>query len=399
MKKNFLMVASLLIAAMLLVVSCSQEAKAPESSLVEVKLGVGYGRDLTVDGATSTENMKLKYTMTHAWTNPTGTAETIVGDKEDQTEFVDGSPIGYVTPGLWKIHVYAYEANSGDNAKPIFDGEAQAYFSDKNNKVTVYLAPTSDQTNTIRFAVSMQDLVGEVDGAYKGKGSYRLKYSLYKTNGSETTDEEIEKVSGTNLLPDDITMSILPNTTNYYASKSGLESGYYRATVKVFSVDENDNETLVGGISKGFLLSGDDIVTITGHIEPSKYINFAINAVLVKVNTSLSVAGATTDGTDGIKVKFDAATGKNKVTVTWNDTTNVTPNTKDIYWSLNGKSDSQQNIANTTTSTTKDFEFTAPGYNYVTATTVYKVLAPTTGDADAEYFFADTQTIRIFVEP
>ena len=46
MKKNFLMVASLLIAAMLMVVSCTQEV-APKNELVKATIGLAYGKDIT----------------------------------------------------------------------------------------------------------------------------------------------------------------------------------------------------------------------------------------------------------------------------------------------------------------------------------------------------------------
>ena len=64
MKKNFMAIASLLIAAMLLVVSCSQESVVPENNgLVEAKLSVGYGRGLSVSGDTKTDNLTFKYSM------------------------------------------------------------------------------------------------------------------------------------------------------------------------------------------------------------------------------------------------------------------------------------------------------------------------------------------------
>ena len=51
MKKNFMAIASLLIAAMLLVVSCAPEANVEgkvEDGLVEASFGVAYGKDVTV---------------------------------------------------------------------------------------------------------------------------------------------------------------------------------------------------------------------------------------------------------------------------------------------------------------------------------------------------------------
>ena len=59
MKKNFLMVASLLIAAMLMVVSCTQEVAPKNDGLVEAKLGLAYGKDVTVDIAMS----EIRYTV------------------------------------------------------------------------------------------------------------------------------------------------------------------------------------------------------------------------------------------------------------------------------------------------------------------------------------------------
>ena len=60
------MVASLLIAAMLLVVSCTQEV-APKNELVEVKLSTVFGRDIEITGGTKTDSLKYKYTMTPNW--------------------------------------------------------------------------------------------------------------------------------------------------------------------------------------------------------------------------------------------------------------------------------------------------------------------------------------------
>lgn len=399
MKKNFLKVAALLIAAMLLVVSCSQEVKAPENDgLVEVKLGVGYGRDLSVSGATDITDMVLKYTMTHAWTD-TNATETIVGNKSSKTVFNDGQPIGYVTPGLWTIKVYAYEKEkSSESDKTIFEGEAQAYFSDKNDKVTVYLAPTSNQTNTIQFAVSMQDLVGDVTGAYEGEGSYKLTYTLQRTGDRKTDDVVINELSESNPLPTGIQMQVGSNATIYCGSATNLSSGYYRATVKVYSVKDGSSDKLVGGISKGFLLSGGNTVTLKGHIEPSEYVNFAIDAVLVDVNTSLSVGN---DTDNDITVAYNK-NGVTTVSVKWTDGTGEVAHfaEKNTFWSLNGGEFIQKQIPNETPNElTIPYDFTKPGYNFVTVTTVYKVTAPTTGSESADYFYADTQTIRIFVNP
>ena len=48
MKKNFMAIASLLIAAMLLVVSCAPEAKVEDDGLVNASFSVAYGKDVVV---------------------------------------------------------------------------------------------------------------------------------------------------------------------------------------------------------------------------------------------------------------------------------------------------------------------------------------------------------------
>ena len=64
MKKNFMAIASLLIAAMLLVVSCAPEANVEgkvEDGLVNASFGVAYGKDVTV---AENDNVDIHYTYT-----------------------------------------------------------------------------------------------------------------------------------------------------------------------------------------------------------------------------------------------------------------------------------------------------------------------------------------------
>ena len=67
MKKNFMAIASLLIAAMLLVVSCAPEAKVENNDvandLVDVKLSVAFGKAVKIDTADEAR-IQYKYTLT-----------------------------------------------------------------------------------------------------------------------------------------------------------------------------------------------------------------------------------------------------------------------------------------------------------------------------------------------
>ena len=244
MKKNFLKIAALLIAAMLLVVSCSQEVKAPENNgLVEAKFSVGYGRDLIVNGDTKTEDIALTYKMTHQWKND-DVAEIIVGDRNVETYFTDGGNIGYVTPGLWKVEVFAYEKGSDNKAirNAIFEGTANAYISNQNSSITVYLAPTSTQVNTLNFSITMQDLVGtDVSTENTGNGSYKLVYNVNDTKGTAVGTANTALTAGTS-----------SNHVTPYTGTTILASGFYRVNVAIISITTNEQrqnvEKTVGGI-------------------------------------------------------------------------------------------------------------------------------------------------------
>ena len=390
MKKNFTAIAALLIAAMLLVVSCSQEV-APkaevDNGLVEVTLGVGYGRDLQVDG-TSTNSVAYKYTLKANWnvTNdnaaPLGT-EAIHGAAVDKP-FGDGASIGYVTPGLWNVTVDAYESESAD-ARKIFSGSSDVYFSKQNTSATVYLSPVTDDsnnTNKVTFEIKMQDMVGSagVDG---DKGSFEIRYKLTDVAGNtidldpatDKTDDEKALTPGASVK----------NVTTYTGDTTGitLKSGYYRVTVSVYSkLMDSTDATLVGGITKGFLLAGNDVATVKGNIEPSDYDKVTIDAFFINVKTTLEMVGNIeyTAGSAKVTVKL-----KNEST---GNTSNLTPTY--IWESATGTADS----ANANNKDTASFTFSAPGYKNISCQTIYK---KTVGSTD--YYFAGTADVQVYVDP
>lgn len=403
MKKNFLKIAALLIAAMLLVVSCSQEVKAPENNgLVEARLSVGFGRDLIVNGDTKTGNLKYKYTMVQGWTNPTeGLSEPVIGAANNK-EFTDNSPIGYVTPGLWNITVDAYESISNTESgtttdKKVFTGEASVYFSSQNQSATVYLAPVGDSANSITFSITMQDLSVTPD-------NFELKYSIYKGSDSSAITNGTGPLSRTG---NDTT-----HVSTYSDTVSNLASGYYRVTVSVY--DKIKSKT-VGGITKGFLISNGANATIKGHIEPADYENVTIDAVFVDVNTELSVSQVIQEGESPKENALTKTEGKDyytviydgtpvKVTVKMDDkttTANGLAVSKTLFWNTvsDASETNQKNEIQKANTDSNTFTFSTPGHKYITCTTVYEVTGTSTGMSANKYYYADYQTVHVYVAP
>lgn len=391
MKKNFLKVAALLIAAMLLVVSCSQEVKAPENNgLVEAKLNVAYGRDLDVAGDTKQDGVTLTYKMYPNW-KIDGADEVIYGgtkNSNNEYEFRelrgDGN-LGYVTPGLWTIEVEATGHDvtgsvSGDS-KTIFKGTANVYFNDKTKSATVFLAPVSDANNDITFSFLMQDLSGSMSN------DYLLTYNIYKE-----TDNTTAFRSG-NLKGEAEPGS---NNVKRYKEEStiaALPGGFYRVNVSIYR--KGTTNTLVGGTTKGFLVSGDASVTIGGNIEPSDYEKVSIDAYYIDVNTSFikdNVYGVVTyDDTNGgakVKMKVDDSTVHNS-TITG-------VYTKTYLWTAvsDGKT-----ITKPITLSEVEFDFNSPGYKNISCTTVYSIEGTSTGGNSDTYYFADTQSAQVYVDP
>lgn len=383
MKKNFMAIASLLIAAMLLVVSCSQEIapKDDNNGLVEASLSVGYGRDINVDHVTDANGLTVQYKMTPQWVSEGTTVtgeEQITNPAKNWTTLVNGN-LGWLTPGYWLIEV---KASKGD--KDVFSGNVYSYFTDDKTSAVVYLNPVNTTNKcSISIEVSMQDIVDKVDikdeqGNKTGEKevSYSLKYDILTGTGtSKLTNGPLAMDSSEDTTPD--------NITTYKASLGNLDAGFYTAVVYV--VDENGNT--VGGIRKGFLLTNGDNATLTGHIEPADYSNVTINAVYVDVNIDL-VAG-----------NQSITNGKYKVVVTATDQTSFTsiPASLDDFdvtylWFVDGEEKSQ--IANpSSTGAEIAFDFDKPGYKNIACQAIYKSKSKDT------VYFTETKSIYVLVNP
>ncbi|MDD7162360.1 MAG: hypothetical protein SPF69_07210 [Candidatus Ornithospirochaeta sp.] len=383
MKKNFMAIASLLIAAMLLVVSCSQESVVPENNgLVEASLSVGYGRDIKVDGDTDAKNLTVEYKMTPQWTNTNGEKtgdDQITNPAKDWTTLPDSGNLGWITPGHWLIEVRASKGEVG-NKKIAFSGSINAYFSNKTHTATVYLSPAAG-TSSITIDVSMQDI--KDDGA---STNYKLTYEILTGKGERHTSEtDIPEVTPTEEATEDY-------ITEYKTQKISLDPGFY--TVIVYVVDAEG--TKVGGIRKGLLLADGDNANLTGHIEPADYSNVTINAVYVDVNVALSDAQSS----------YNNDKKKYILTVTATDSTTVPGYAGNNFtvtyeWFVNGdkvpvaQSNSLSATEENAKTGSKTFEFTNPGYKNIACQATYKVtVAPNT-----EYYFTETASTYVLVNP
>ena len=398
MKKNFLKVAALLIAAMLLVVSCSQEVKAPENNgLVEAKLTTTFGRDIEIKDGTSTSALTYKYTMVPNWNggDKVGT-EDISGIVNNETVVEKDKSLGWVTPGLWTVKVFAY-----DGEQKVFEGENDAYFSNKNNKVTVYLRPVDDANNNkLTFNIEMQDL--DVNG-----GLYKLKYSVVGTpktdeDGSDATTNKTGELTRSDSAKQNVGVYTLDeNDTKLNA----LPSDYYRVTVSIY---DGDNK-LLGGITKGVLLSNGDEGKVTGNIEPSDYIKAQFDVKLINVVTSLipgnvayysdTAYSVTTETDNTAKAAKVVITLKNDTIITnYDDSIDIDEDGISIThtWYVDGETVASPNPnaetgvdgAGNKTLTLKD---TVPGYKNVSCQTIYSM----TDSNGVTYYWANTASVQV----
>lgn len=288
MKKNFLKVAALLIAAMLLVVSCSQEVKTPENEdngLVAVTLNTSVAsKGLTFEGLESVENVEYTYTLDALW-NDNGLDEKIVGEKNDVTisNINNSIDLGYLSQGYWKIIVKGTHKVTN---KVVLYGETNQYITKDKGAVTVFLNVNGDNDNTtgsiLTFNIDVNDLAA-------GNNGYTLHYTIdganYKGTALTTKSGDISKFSNEN------------NITKFKGStpdNDKLQPGYYRVTVTL-----KNGESVIGAITRGFLLiDGDEEVTIKGSVSASDFEESTLQVFTAKVsidNVTAKVKDTTTD--------------------------------------------------------------------------------------------------------
>lgn len=275
MKKNFLKVAALLIVAMLMVVSCSQEVapKTEDNGLVEATIGLGRSsRDVKVD-APNGAKISYYYTLEPTWTavnngspiyGAVSTEALLVNNKTIADE-VESTSLGLVTPGLWKITVFGY-IGTGNSKQLVLKGEKKAYFINGSNNATVFVAPVSNSnaTGSVNIDLEMQNLGSTENNV--------ISYSIVNLDGGSEVKDSIK--------------GNISNTTNkgsYVVTVKGVRTGFNTITLSVPSAVGK------GGITKTFLMiptavTNDVEVTISGSVYPSDFQESSITVKVLKVN-------------------------------------------------------------------------------------------------------------------
>lgn len=280
MKKNFLKVAALLIAAMLLVVSCSQEVapKNEGNELVEVKIGIGRSsRDILITPNDGENKITYMYTLTPEWSmvdngTPIYGAVTTETAINNSTYGIDDAPgvtsLGLVTPGLWKVEVFGY-MKQGNIDVLVLKGATTAYFAKGASTKTVFVAPVSSNSGsgTVSFELYMQDLGTE-------SKLNNIKYTIQTLDLGETGKSEGR-----------LTPAITDNVGKYEtAAGISVKAGFNTVTLSIVN-DEGTVEK--GGITKTFLMLPGRTVTIKGSVYPSEFVTSPINISVIDLSTAV----------------------------------------------------------------------------------------------------------------
>ena len=302
MKKNFLMVAALLIAAMFMVVSCTQEV-APKNELVMASVGIAYGKDVTVGYGNAPAAITYQYKLTALWdklengSDPYGESTDYIDMFGGQTKKIGdtniASDLNFVTPGYWLVEVQG--ADGGTVEKVVLKGSTKAYFNNTTTNATVYVAPVAESTakGSITLNLQMEDL-GATDA--ESKIYYYLDTPAptdntakkYLTKGSAVTGQAAH---------------------NYSATNDQVTSGYHTITIKVDGYE--------GGITKSFLMIPGNNVTFTGSVYPSQFKDADATIKVVNIGSANITVG------EGDTAREFASAGMNPVLVTGGSSVNV----------------------------------------------------------------------------
>lgn len=304
MKKNFLMVASLLIAAMLMVVSCSQEVAPKNENLVNASISIADTRSLSTTGE-EFGSVTYEYKLTPKFSQ-IDTNSTIVGTK-DWTPMPSDNKLGYVTQGLWLIEVRGSIKNTENGqevTKVALEGSANHYFNNQNEVAKVFVDPKAG-TGKVNINIQMQDLDELVDT----KSKYEVKYDLVALDSTQT-------VQSTPLTRTVTTTANMKNISDYKSGDVSIATGYYRLTINVWgpaiesdgSVNESAQKVLLGGTTKSIRVLEGRTVAVTGSIEPKDFDKSVVDVMLIEPKGTLNYT--TTEQKDenkavtGVKTTF-----------------------------------------------------------------------------------------------
>lgn len=294
MKKNFLKVAAMLIAAMLMVVSCTQEIAPVNNELVEARLGLAYGKDVTVTVADG-KVITYTYELAPQWSAVNNGTEIYGATKKEEpinngttyklSDPVTDENLGKVTPGLWKITVRGYTEYVDENnkGKLVLFGSNNAYFVNGASAATVIVSPViSEGKGTVEITLEMQDL---------GNGNDISKNAINCTIHNVTSGNDYAKTingeSVTSIPLERAKSTTKDNVYVYSLNLTDVKAGFNTIT---FTTPEVAGE---GGIVKTFLVIPGNDVEIKGSVYPSEFQTGKATIKVVNMKgASLTVTGA-----------------------------------------------------------------------------------------------------------
>lgn len=293
MKKNFMAIASLLIAAMLLVVSCAPEANVEgkvEDGLVNASLmATAAGKALTV----THEGDPLTYsvTLTAGWADdPNYKMDKVVGAGTiNNVDIKKDIPLGWISQGLWTITVEGKR-----NGDTVIQGSTTKYITKGDADVVVFLGTdiSSKESTYLDFDITVNELAANNAG-------YSLKASIVSADGrspsftKDCTTFDVEDKGSTR------TYKITNSDTKSVVS---LTPGYYKVTVQLIKTTPaateggQAKEDVIGGITRGVLVTGESKITIKGSVSASDFAKG--NLTVIKPEVTISGITAKKDVTE-----------------------------------------------------------------------------------------------------
>lgn len=359
MKKNFLKVAALLIAAMLMVVSCTQEVAPVDNGLVEVTLNTSAARSALTYSGLDIGDVSYSYKLNAKW-NPSEGQDAVVGDTGINYVPYDGEDVslGFVSQGLWEVDVIGTI-----DGKNVLHGNTQVYFNKTKSDVTVYVKPIETaETAGISLDVKVND--HDVDAT-----NYKLYFTIVGVSGNSINGKVGNEETAKALTEVEMTKGSLDSNLyrTWTASVTGLTPGYYRVTVSM-----KNSSGVVGGITKGVLLfagdTGENGAKLTGSVNSMDFVNGTLNIVYPTVTLSLS------SKVDDAEIT-ETVTGK-KVVYTANSTIDSSSlpsgsvGAATYTWYENGT------VVESNQTAAFEKTYTTPGYKTVTCVVTYTLNIP-----------------------
>lgn len=348
MKKTrlFIFITALLI-TLLMVVGCDVSPSINTSiprGCVEVSLKVVDSRSLNAEMNFDSQTVvHWGYALKSQW-NDQDFEEKIYGNVS-YSELPDNGYLGWVTPGLWKVTVYAL----GEGGTPLYIGEELVYINDENNCISVYMKPYSYQDNNpkLLFNITNRDIVD----IQTGYDTYYI-YTIKDINGNVV---EVQNSEGFVFSSNGTQKTITTLPAGYYNVFVGLYIGK-KGLTSIEDVKNDSNSEMIGGEVLGVYLPAFSEATITGVLEPSDFVKGQLDISLVIVSGSIS---------------HDYNTIDTEITFTLKDST-MADSEKNNYniaydWYVNGVKESDQ-----TTETEFTYKFSTYGPKEVSCVVTYQ---------------------------